>query len=57
VSLREFFYSGAHPEEQSDEGSNEILPRFARQDEGLKAGKTPQPLNNCIAFLFFFSIE
>ncbi len=35
----------AHPEERSDEGSLEILPRFARQDEGSNVGKnisTPQ---------------
>ncbi|HCI44995.1 MAG TPA: hypothetical protein DE315_05665 [Candidatus Omnitrophica bacterium] len=38
------FTSRAHPEERSDEGSQEILPRFARQDEGSNVEKTPRPL-------------
>ena len=40
-----FSTRGAHPEERSDEGSHEILPRFARQDEGSNIRKnspTPQ---------------
>ena len=32
---RGVFTSRAHPEERSDEGSLEILPRFARQDFGV----------------------
>ena len=39
-----FSIRGAHPEERSDEGSHEILPRFARQDEGSNIRKnTPTP--------------
>src|SRR3989338_4692089 len=42
------FTSRAHPEERSDEGSQEILPRFARQDEGSNVEKnTPTPQLSC----------
>ena len=41
-----FSHRGAHPEERSDEGSQEILPRFARQDEGSNVEKHPDPSDN-----------
>jgi len=44
ISRGSFTPPGDHPEERSDEGSHEILPRFARQDEGTNVEKIPRPL-------------
>ncbi len=41
-----FLHRRAHPEERSDEGSLEILPRFARQDEWANVEKHPAPSFN-----------